>query len=59
MIKLKDIIQELDKPSNIYAAGQSAERDTNDDMMKKGFQLGKPTIFSYQFNTKIRSNRYW
>lgn len=44
MIKLKDIIQELDKPANIYAPGQSAVKDTNDDMMKRGFKLGTPTV---------------
>ena len=43
MIKLTDLL-ELEKPKNIYAPGQEPTNGSEDDLMKKGFKLGKPTI---------------
>ena len=42
MIKLTDIINELEKPKNIYAPGQEPKND--DDMIQKGFSTSKPEI---------------
>jgi len=42
MIKLADILAELEKPSQIYAPGAQPEK--GDDITQKGFTLGKPEI---------------
>jgi len=41
MIKLTDLIKELDKPENIYAPG---EENNTDDFLQKGFRTINPTI---------------
>ena len=42
MIKLVDILNELEKPSQIYAPGQQPGKE--DDIIQKGFQLGEPEV---------------
>ena len=42
MIKLTDLIQELEVPKNIYAQG--AKPETDDEFMKKGFKMGQTTV---------------
>jgi hypothetical protein len=45
MIKLIDLLNELEKPEQIYAPGQDPETAIADDeLMKRGFKLGKPEI---------------
>jgi hypothetical protein len=41
MIKLTDILLELEKPKKIY---QGTEPEHDDSFMKRGFKLGKATI---------------
>jgi len=41
MIKLTDLIKELDKPENIYASG---EEKPSDDFLQKGFRTKNQTI---------------
>ena len=42
MIKLTDLLNELERPSRIYV---SAPPETNDDeMVQRGFKLGKPEV---------------
>jgi hypothetical protein len=41
MIKLTDLIKELDKPENIYASG---EKEQADDFLQKGFRTKNSTI---------------
>jgi hypothetical protein len=43
MIKLTDLIKELDRPENIYAPGSTPEK-TDDDIIQKGFRLKGTTI---------------
>ena len=43
MIKLTDLINELDKPENIYASGSEPE-STSDDFLKRGFRTKKTSI---------------
>jgi len=42
MIKLTDLIQELNVPQNIYTPG--AKPQTDDEFMKKGFKMSQPTV---------------
>jgi hypothetical protein len=42
MIKLTELINELEKPKQIYATGKTPEYD--DKFMQQGFKLGKPEI---------------
>ena len=42
MIKLTDIIQELDVPTNIYASG--IKQSPDDEFMKTGMRMSKPII---------------
>jgi hypothetical protein len=43
MIKLTDLINELDKPKNIYAPGANSETPS-DDFLQKGFRLKGTSI---------------
>jgi hypothetical protein len=43
MIKLTDLINELDKPKNIYAPGANPETPS-DDFLQKGFRLKGTSI---------------
>lgn len=43
MIKLTDLIKEIDKPEQIYAPGYEPEAGT-DDFIKRGFRTTKTTI---------------
>jgi hypothetical protein len=43
MIKLTDLINELDKPENIYAPGSEPET-SSDDFLKRGFRTKGITI---------------
>ena len=43
MIKLTDLINELDKPENIYAPGANSETPS-DDFLQKGFRLKGTSI---------------
>lgn len=43
MIKLTDLINELERPKQIYASEYKPEK-TEDDFIKKGFKLGEPEI---------------
>ena len=43
-MKLVDILKELDKPENIYNPGVNPSQGSDDDMLKRGFKLGKPTV---------------
>lgn len=42
MIKLQDLLNELEKPEQIYAPGY--EPEPNDDIIKKGFRTTKTTV---------------
>jgi hypothetical protein len=44
MIKLSSLILELEKPTNIYAPGGGPAIDSDDELLKKGYKLGKPKI---------------
>ena len=44
MIKLTDLIKELEKPEQIYAPGAQHEETSDEDFLKKGFRTKKTTI---------------
>jgi hypothetical protein len=43
MIKLQDLIKELERPSQIYAPGYKPEEE-DDEFLKKGYKMSEPTI---------------
>jgi hypothetical protein len=44
MIKLINILKELERPKNIYAPGVEPSDLGDEDLVKKGFKLGEPEI---------------
>lgn len=46
MIKLNDLLKELNKPSNVYAPGMEPKDEPNEEFFKKGFKITNKDINS-------------
>lgn len=44
MIKLTELINELEVPKQIYAPGYEPEKDDSAEMIKKGFKMSEPVV---------------
>jgi hypothetical protein len=44
MIKLTELINELEKPASVYKPGMEPRGEPGEDMLQKGFKLGKTTV---------------